>query len=130
MQQYIDNIMTTASKLTCIGFDLRDEWIATIMLAGLTDDYKPLIMSLEANSNIPTSDEIKLKLLDTQSGETSGSKAFFGNRKQPDKKKGKRKRKCYICKSDQHLANACDKKTDTKTNFENGDKLNKLVAAS
>lgn len=25
MQQYIDNIMTTASKLMCVGFDLQDE---------------------------------------------------------------------------------------------------------
>lgn len=37
MQAYIDGIMTTASKLTCIGFKLADEWLSAIMLAGLPE---------------------------------------------------------------------------------------------
>lgn len=111
--------MTTSSKLTSIGFNLADEWISAIMLAGLPDDFKPFIMSLEANSNSPTSEEIKLKLLDSV-GEKNGQSgsAFFGKRN--DKKKGfskgkqKGKRKCFICKSTAHLAKFFDKRADSK----------------
>lgn len=111
--------MTTSSKLTSIGFNLADEWISAIMLAGLPDDFKPFIMSLEANSNSPTSEEIKFKLLDSV-GEKNGQSgsAFFGKRN--DKKKGfskgkqKGKRKCFICKSTAHLAKFFDKRADSK----------------
>lgn len=40
--------------------------MAAILLAGLTDEYKPLILSFEAKDSCLSADEIKLKLLDTQ----------------------------------------------------------------
>lgn len=66
MQVYIDQITDLTSKLDSIGFKVEDDWIAAILLAGLTDEYKPLIMSFEAQSDKISSETIKMKLLDTQ----------------------------------------------------------------
>lgn len=44
MQEYVDSIISTANKLNGIGFNLTDEWLVSILLAGLTDQYKPFIM--------------------------------------------------------------------------------------
>lgn len=102
MQAYIDGIIGTASKLQSIGFQLSDDWTTAIMLAGLTDKFDPLIMTLEASSKTITADELKLKLLDAQ-GDSSNRKesAFVGKNGKNYKSKNnpKKKKKCWICKS-------------------------------
>lgn len=55
------------------------------MLAGFTDAFKPLIMSFEGKATTSTSDEIKMKLLDSNCDERNS--AFFN--KNPKKKKSK-----------------------------------------
>lgn len=117
MQDYIDKVASTANKLTGIGFAITDEWLGAILLAGLTDDYRPFIMGIEANDAKITGDVIISKLMDWQPANSSGA-AFFAkkNNKTNFKQKGKgKKRKCYNCGSLTHLANACDqKKKDDK----------------
>lgn len=114
MQAYIDGITGTASKLQSIGFQLSDEWLSAIMLAGLTDKFQPMIMTLESNPNTITADEIKYKLLDAQAeAGGKGESAFYGKNKNKKYKKKfteKKAKKCYICKSPSHLANMCDEK--------------------
>lgn len=48
VEEYVSKIMNTAHKLRSIGFDLNDEWLGTLMLAGLPDEYKLMIMGLGA----------------------------------------------------------------------------------
>lgn len=120
MQGYIDGISNTASKLEGIGFNLTDEWLTAIMLAGLTEKFQPMIMTLESNSKTITPDEIKYKLLDSQTETGSGNEsAFYGkkykNQKANDNQKFNKKRakKCWICKSHTHLANTCSEKKNS-----------------
>lgn len=114
MQAYIDSFLSTSNKLTGIGFNISDEWIGAILLAGLTDEYRPMIMSIESNNQTITSDLITQKLIDMQTGAQSGE-AFY-SRKNKFKKKNKKansnskKKTCYICDSDSHLANTCPQK--------------------
>lgn len=126
MQEYIDGITNTASKLQSIGFTLTDDWTTAIMLAGLTEKFDPFIMTLEASANEMTADEVKQKLLDTQMEGGSKGAAFLSkknnrNGKQKTNKKNKgKKRKCYICESELHLANTCpSKKVDEKKEKKN-----------
>lgn len=58
MQDFIDKIKSTSNKLVGIGFDISDEWIGAILLAGLSEDFKPMIMSVEASGQQYTSDAI------------------------------------------------------------------------
>lgn len=115
MQDYVDKIASAANKLQGIGFAVNDEWLGAILLAGLTDEFKPFIMGLETNSVAISGDLIITKLLDSYSGNGEGNSAFIG--KKPFKK-WKRQRKCYNCSSTKHLANACDqpKKEKKKEN--------------
>lgn len=63
MESYVAKVSELAQQLKDIEAALEDEFIAIIMLSGLTSDYDPLIMALE-NSGIKLSSEIvKSKLL-------------------------------------------------------------------
>lgn len=64
MATYVANVMTTVSKLENIGLRVDEEWVTAFLLVGLSQEYKPFIMGLGANTEI-TSDEIKMKLLDS-----------------------------------------------------------------
>lgn len=89
-----------------IGFNLTDEWLKSILLAGLTDEYKPFIMGLEASGQELTPDIIICQLLDDGPG-TSSDTAF-----KTQKRFGQKR--CYICNSPKHFANKCDQKKDQK----------------
>lgn len=135
MQSYIDESIDGATKLSGIGFDISDEWIGPILLAGLTENFRPLIMAIEATTSEIKSDIIISKLMDAQTGSTKG-KGFFSKKG----KKGTQKsnnvkckncgrsnhqtkdcrdsKKCYNCGKPNHLSKDCkNPKKDS-----NGDK--------
>lgn len=107
VQDYVSRIKTAAIKLSSIGFAVNDEWLGAILLAGLTEEYRPFIMALEANGKDISGDMIMSKLMDTCAGSSGENTAFLGKNKK--KNKQFKKRRCYNCNSFQHLANACDK---------------------
>lgn len=112
MQAYIDKIVSTTNKLKGIGFGISDEWLVAILLAGLTDEYRPFIMSLEANDSDLSADSVVSKLLDVQISTSSKGDALLSKTFQ-FKKKGKgnqKKRLCFGCGSDQHLKRDCNNK--------------------
>ena len=43
-EEYVNRIISTAHKLNSLNFEDRDEWIGTLLLAGLPDDYRAMIM--------------------------------------------------------------------------------------
>lgn len=122
MNDYIDKIKTTSNKLVGIGFNLTEEWLGAIMLAGLTDEFRPLIMTIEGNNEPINSDNISSKLLDMHSSKTS-STAFFNK----NKKKSKAVKKCHKCNSNQHYTNQCGK-TGDKNNKKDNEKEKKKAA--
>lgn len=117
VEEYVSKIMNTAHKLRNIGFDVNDEWLGTLMLAGLPEEYKPMIMGLESSGIKISADSVKSKLI--QEVNTTKSAAFYTNSKkttsqnQPMKPKGPR---CYNCNRNGHIAKYCKqpKKTTGK----------------
>lgn len=79
MNDYVTQITETANKLNGIGFPVDDEWLSSILLAGLTDEYKPLILGLESSGIPIRADTVKSKLIDVAMS-TSKDSAFFGKR--------------------------------------------------
>ncbi|GBP89948.1 Retrovirus-related Pol polyprotein from transposon TNT 1-94 [Eumeta japonica] len=63
VEDYVNKIMSSAHKLRNIGFNVDDEWLGTLMLAGLPDEYKPMIMGIESSGVKISADLIKTKLL-------------------------------------------------------------------
>lgn len=58
-EEYVNVIITTAHKLNGVGFKVPDEWVGTLLLAGLPDEYRPMIMGLENSGTAVTADSIK-----------------------------------------------------------------------
>lgn len=130
MTDYVNHIVETGQKLRSTGFNVDDEWIGSILLAGLPDHFAPMIMAIEhAGLNIST-DSIKQKLLDMEGDVGNRSGAFAVKGWQRQKKHGgntggrdKNKRdsgntgsenvnvrndvKCYNCKQMGHFKNKC-----------------------
>lgn len=111
VEEYVSKIMNTAHKLRNIGFNVDDEWLGTLMLAGLPDEYKPMIMGLESSGIKINADSVKTKLI--QEVNTSKSAVFFTKSKKPfnnknyipsSKPKGPR---CFKCNKYGHFAKFC-----------------------
>jgi len=79
VDDYVNKIMSTAHKLRNIKFNVDDEWLGTLMLAGLPEAYKPMIMGLESSGIKISADSIKSKLL--QEVQCSDNSAFFTRKK-------------------------------------------------
>lgn len=104
MEQYVDKIVTTAHKLRNAKFDISDEWIGTLLLAGLTEDYRPMIMAIESSNEKISSDSIKTKLLQDTEAMNDGSKAMFSRKM---KQKPTASVKCFECGKEGHYARDC-----------------------
>lgn len=132
MASYVTQMVETAQRLNGTGFTITDEWLGSLLLAGLSDRYSPMIMAIEHSGISITADVIKSKLLDMEVvNESEGSAAAFmaknkyysGNTKH--KKNGGSQSStlnknvtvtdktttkevvCYKCKSNGHYRNQC-----------------------
>lgn len=113
VEEYINKITNAAHQLKEIGISIEEEMVGALLLSGLPDEYKPMIMGLESSGIVIIGDTIKVKLLQEiksvkeiklEPEETalySKSKGF-GNR---DKI-----RKCYNCGKPEHFAVKCKAK--------------------
>lgn len=47
VEEYLDELMSTAQKLEELNFTVDDRWLVGLMLKGLPEEYNPMVMSLE-----------------------------------------------------------------------------------
>lgn len=109
VEEYVNKIVGTAHKLVGINFSVSEEWIGTLLLAGLPDDYRPMIMGIENCGSKITGDFIKTKLLqDVKIQKTD--LAFYSNTSNSPNNKNKFSNKrplCFRCKKHGHKAPHC-----------------------
>ena len=143
MTSYVTQIVETGQKLSGTGFNISDEWIGSLLLAGLPDRFSPMIMAIE-HSGIPiTTDPIKTKLMDmeTEVSEKRSdeiSSAFASSQKWQHRNKNKSmvsgsgnknievgnssktnvnvKVRCYKCKQFGHYRNQCTNNENRTSN--------------
>lgn len=117
VEDYVNKIMTAAHKLRNIKFNVDDEWLGTLMLAGLPEMYRPMIMGLESSGMKISADLVKNKLL--QEVKTSDTTALYTNTKkyQPksDQLKNSKGPRCFNCNKHGHLSKNCWHKNNKKT---------------
>ena len=123
---YVDTIMTTAHKLNQIGFKVNDEWVGTLLLAGLPDEYRPMIMGLESSGVPITGDSIKVNLLQDikvqEEVRSVNNDTVLLSKRHNVKIKSSGPPKCYNCNKIGHLANKCWNKGKNKSNFKPNEK--------
>lgn len=113
MDEYVSNIISTAQKLNEVGFAVPDEWLAIFLLAGLTEDYQPLVLSMESGEGKLSSDSVKTKLLQEPSSGAGGDTALLANRGN-NRNRGNRKKGdiiCYTCRLKGHKSSNCPSKS-------------------
>lgn len=129
VEDYVSKVMTTAHKLRNINFVVGDEWLGTLLLAGLPDYYKPMIMALESSGVSITADYVKTKLL--QEVKVSDSVAYYAkssNKSMPklcknsQEKKQSKGPRCFVCNKYGHIRKDCyfkDKKKSFNSKSDN-----------
>lgn len=108
MAEYINQIIDTSQQLQGIGFEIKEEMIGAFMLAGLPDEYKPMIMALEHSGMKITGSSIKMKLLQEKPANEGSEGAFYTQRRQ--RFGGIKKTTqliCRKCNNPGHLARDC-----------------------
>lgn len=146
MEHYITQVLDTSQKLQRSGFKLSDELIGSLMLAGLTEKYEPMVIAIEHAGIEITADSIKSKLMDMHLGDVDSSSnaggafasrvAGFNNGSSRGRQKGgsthgnrsfskfvnknKDEVTCYKCKKVGHYMNRCpERKSSNKTESSN-----------
>lgn len=115
VEHYVSEVVSTAQKLNGIGFNVSDEWLASILLKGLPLEYTPMIMSMESSNKVLSADAIKAKLLQDIKYESHTSDSALASRKQ-NKKKDIKNVRCYNCKKFGHYATKCPNRNPSNKN--------------
>lgn len=113
VDEYVDTIFTTAHKLNNLKFNIIQDWLGVLLLAGLPDHYRPMVMALENSGTPITGDAIKVKLLqeiNLDSNKTSNFDTALYSKRKPNNFNQKRNMKdviCYKCNLKGHVASKC-----------------------
>lgn len=106
MKAYVTHVIQTAQKLQGTGFKIDDEWIGSLLLAGLpTPKYTPMIMAIEHSGVKISSDLIKTKLIDAESASEFDDAAAFASKRVDDRKS--KLPKCFQCGEFGHKQAQC-----------------------
>lgn len=108
MASYLDEIIKASNSLKSIGVDLGELAVAGLLLVGLPDHYKPMIMAIEHSGVEIKVETVKNKLLQEEMPSTSTSNALYTQRKPRKNFKFNNKRSyCSICKRSGHHTSDC-----------------------
>lgn len=119
MEKYINEILLLWHKTKIAGFNLEEQVIASLMLGGLPDEFRAMILGIENAGKELTVDYVKTVLLqgikDPMLKESYNDREKAMAAKHSTKfKRGTEKRKCFTCGSIYHLSFDCNKKKKRK----------------
>lgn len=142
VEEYVMKIMSTAHKLRNIGFIVEDEWLGTLLLAGLPENYKPMIMAMESSGVPITADFVKTKIL--QDVKTSDSDVFYSkhnkkstyvksqgfNKDSSNKASHYKGPRCFSCNKYGHISKQCRYKRKTDNSATNDNNFSAVFSAT
>lgn len=141
IEEYVNIIISTSHKLNNIGFKVNEEWVGALLLAGLPDMYRPMIMALENSGTNITGDMVKTKLLQEvkldKIRKYSSESAFYGKNTERSKNFKTQNSphsniRCYECNKRGHKSYECPtpKNKPKKTTSEKNKALHTFLSVS
>ena len=131
-QEYISKIINGQKRLRNTGLVLPDELVASLLLAGFPDFFKPMIMALSNSTAKITTENVKIKIIEeatvAQSFESSQAHGLysrssfqkFSQRRQTSNTRSKnqlKKVRCRLCGRHGLYQNDCPDNKNTKTAY-------------
>lgn len=111
VEEYVNKIITTAHKLKELQFEVKDEMVAALLLSGLPDDYKPMIMGLKSSGTALKVDAVKVKILQEvqtiNTEKTADQEAALYTKTHREQNKAGTVKRCFICNKPGHFAAKC-----------------------
>lgn len=111
IEDYVSRMTSMLIKVIKAGLKIDDEVLASLMLAGLPDEFRSLVMAIENSESKLTSEAVKTLLLqDTRlsaSCNSDSSAALFVK-----KNSGTFKYRCHKCAEIGHMARDCTAKKE------------------
>ncbi|CAD7083517.1 unnamed protein product [Hermetia illucens] len=103
MAQYITSIIETSQRLNNTSFKITEEWVGSLLLAGLPEKFAPMIMAIE------------------HSGRQHGNYSKHGggnssNASLTQTSNTRKTIKCYKCHKTGHYKNQCDLQKKKQSN--------------
>jgi transposase InsO family protein len=111
MEEYINTMVLTSLKLTKAGLDIGDELTASLMLAGLPEEFRALVFAVENSKTKLSVDVVKNLLLQDVKLEGKEHESALNAKANSNNKKSKKFR-CHRCKRPGHFAKNCTNKVD------------------
>lgn len=94
---------------------MDDEWLGTLLLSGLPDTYKPMIIAIESSGMKISADSVKAKILQDVKMCNSDTNAFATNsKKKVFKKPNQKGPRCFKCNRYGHISTECKSKQKQK----------------
>ena len=105
-EKYVNSMLMTSIKVKNAGLILDDEIIASLLLAGLPDEYRPLVMAVENSTKKLTIDAVKTLLLQEVKNSSTSESALFNkhNLNKNTSTKYNKKVQCDYCKKFGHYS--------------------------
>lgn len=110
MEDYVNKMTQLWSKVQAVGFRLGEDVVGSLMLGGLPNEFRPMIMGIENSGKTISVDFVKNLLLQEVIFDcgASGSEAALMAKKKINKKRN-RKVKCFECGGPHYKKDCPDK---------------------
>lgn len=116
VEDFVSKMSTMAMKVGKAGLKIDDEILASLMLAGLPDEFRSLVMAVENSSTKLTSEAVKTLLLQEtrlMTGNSGNGNAFFSkSKKSGGKSTGEFKFRCHRCNEIGHMSKDCPERAN------------------
>lgn len=115
MPDYVNRMVMTSLKAQSSGLNIDDELTASLMLAGLPDEFRALVLAVENSTTELTVDSVKTLLLQDAKFDVKGE----GNAlcmKNNSSNHFKKKFYCHSCKQPGHISKSCRNKKRKEKN--------------